>query len=417
MRRNLRQFHLLSLIALGLSGPLLAQLKTPGLALRVLAKPQITGPCLASLLSPPSARQNCIQWNANVDAAPSVEHARRLVFVGAGDQYLHVLDADTGLPFLEIKTEGRVITETLFSADGSHFYFGTDKGAVFGYDAFNFKEIFSFQADGSINNDLLLDNNAIVFSTGLATVYRIDTLGKELWRLERPLSSNRLTLASNSNIVVLKDRVSGKVGNYLAIGHPEGYISIIHATLGAEDLRTIRLDGGGRPASFPDIIAPMIYLNNLLWVASFDRGIFVVDQENGHIRNRIEVTEVSQLALDHEAIYGATSNELFALSSMGEFLWRTDFSGIKTKEARYGFPFSRLRQGAKRVFMGVPSKLLIRNNKILMATSQGAMGEFSTKGALLRVVGNSLGFGPKIGVWEGQGVAASTRRGLLALFR
>lgn len=392
-------------------------LKDRGLSLKMLAKPQVTGPCLASLLGTPNEANHCLQWVANVDAAPTADH-RRLIYVGAGDNFLHVLDGDTGLPFAQIATQGRVTTKILWNADSALMFFGTDKGVVSAHDPFTFAKIFSFQADGTINNDLMLDGDSLMFSSGLATIFRIDSkTGKEQWRILRPLDTNKLMLTSNSNMILFKDKLDVREGNFLVAGHPEGYISVIYAPEGPEEMRTIRLEGLGSSASFPDIVAPMLYIDGLLWVASFGMGIFILDPENGQIRNRLDVIGVSQLAFDGKRVYGATGKELLAFSSSGEIIWRTVYADLKTRDARYGFPFSQLRWGAKKVFMGVPSTLVLMNDKLVMATSQGAMGEFNPQnGTLQRVVGNSLGFGPKIGIW-GQGIMASTRRGLLALFQ
>lgn len=383
------------------------------LSLKILATPVSTEPCLASLLGSPSTNNQCMQWASNVDAAPSVDK-RRLVFVGSMDNALHVFDIDTGKPFARIATEGRVITKTLFAKAGDVIYFGTDKGIISCLDAFSFKKIFSFQADSSINNDLMLENNSLVFSTGLATIYSLDNrTGHELWHVERALLGKKLILKSNSNIV---DLTFVKDSQFLAVPHPEGYLSIIGASSGKEQ-RIVKLDNNENLPTFPDIVAPQIMKNRFLWVASFGLGIFVIDPEIGQIRNRIDIKGVSQLASDENTIFGATADELFALALSGEILWRVDLRNIRTKEARYGFPFNGLKFGAKRVFMGVPSTLLMRKDNIIMGSSQGAMGEFSKNdGALLRVVGNSLGFGPKISLFR-DGVVASTRRGLLAIFQ
>ncbi|MCA9508031.1 MAG: hypothetical protein KC505_06405, partial [Myxococcales bacterium] len=66
--------------------------------------------------------------------------------------------------------------------------------------------------------------------------------------------------------------------------------------------------------------------------------------------------------------------------------------------------------------LGLVSRLLVRDNQLIMGTSLGAMGMFDLRnGKLVQVVGNSLGFGPKIG-FGGDRVFALTRKGSLVRF-
>ena len=69
------------------------------------------------------------------------------------------------------------------------------------------------------------------------------------------------------------------------------------------------------------------------------------------------------------------------------------------------------------VFMGVPSRLIIRGGYLVMASSLGAMGLFDvSNGRLIQVLGNALGFSPKISVAD-DGVLLLTRFGTVAKFR
>jgi outer membrane protein assembly factor BamB len=394
----------------------LAVKMSPILSLRMLIRTQVGGLCLPSLLGPPS--EGCIAFEPDVDASASFERSRRLIFAGAGDRFLHVRDADTGAPVADIPTEGRVITKTLFSRDGSSFYIGTDKGILYGFNAFSYKRIFSFQADGTINNDLKIEGENVIFTSGMATAFCLKKdSGKEVWRMDRPLKSKRLIQSSNSNILSFHGLQREKQGLLLAIPHPDGYISILDFAKGSL-IRKIDLAGAGsRKVAFPDIVAPMFIVDGLLWTASYDLGIFSLDPENGQIRNRLPLKEVSQLAFDGEIVYAASGAELLAISKGGFVLWKNPFKELKTREAHYSSSFSGLIRTAKRVFLGSPSALLVRDGNIAMGTTKGPIGIFDARtGVLLSVAGN-LGFGPKINYEEGLGILAVTRRGSIAILK
>lgn len=391
--------------------------KPGGLALKYLAQPMMSGPCLPSLVTSPSEQNNCMQWVGNVDGAPTYELSRRLVFTGSGDNYLHILDADSGRIFGRIPTVGRVVTYVVFSPDGTKMYFGTDQGVIVGYDAFSFKKIFSFQADSRINNDLIIIADSVVFSTGLATVYRINReQGNEYWQLKRPVNPGRIKLASYSNILFLKNDHSFAGTDILAVPHPDGFVSILEFADGQMQ-HNIQLGTPGAKGAFPDVVAPMLYLGGTIWVASYDRGIVRLDPRSGQVVSTFNINEVQQLVADSERVYAATSQSLMALSMGGNVIWKKDFNKLKTKGARYGFPFVNFNPGSKRVLNGLPSRLLLNDGGLIMATSLGAMAMFDQRnGNLWQVVGNSLGFGPKIGFFGGEGVFALTPRGSLALF-
>ena len=129
------------------------------------------------------------------------------------------------------------------------------------------------------------------------------------------------------------------------------------------------------------------------------------------------LNEIQQLALHDGHIFAASSKSLYRLDLNGSIVWQNNFHYLKTKNAQYGFPFSGIDHGAHRVFMGIPSRLIFQSGHLVMASSLGAMGLFDLEnGRLKQVLGDALGFGPKIGVANG-GIIALTRFGTLVKFR
>jgi hypothetical protein len=381
--------------------------------LQIMAWPQIENPCLASLIGPPVS--GCIEWQGNVDASPTYDSSRRFIFVGAADNFFHVLDADNGRPISQISTAGRVTTDAKFGDDRSLLYIGTDKGMVYGLDAFSFVRIFSFAADSQVNNNLTLVGDALVFTSGMGTIYSINSRNGLLnWQIEQPLAAERLRLSENSNIWY-----EGSVKNpddiLLVVPHADGYLSLIRAKVGQVE-KKITL-GTARANSFPDIVAPLIWFNNMLWVASYDLGVFSIDIANWQIGRHMDLTKIVQLASDGKVLFAASTQTLYAISSASEIKWQNNFSEIMSKTPPLGFPFNRVQLGAKHMFFGSPSRLLLNESDIIMATSSGSVGIFAkATGQVREIVANSVGLGPKINWAEDASFMAVSRRGLLMKF-
>lgn len=385
------------------------------IGLTMMAQPQVDGPCIASLIGPPT--KSCIQWQPNVDAAPTFEASRRLIFVGAGDDFLHVLDADNGHAISAIKTSGRVITDTLFSDDRSLLYVGTDKGVVYGFDAYSFARVFSLIADSKVNNNLTIVGDALVFTSTIGSVYSVNSKSGAInWRIEQPLVTDRLRIAENSNIIWYEHVAKGEGQILLVVPHADGYLSVINAQTG-EVKKQIHL-GVARPNSFPDIVAPLVRLKNRLWVASYSLGVFCIDIDSGQIRDHMSLSNIVQLASDGTSLFAASPQTLFSISETSKVIWQNNITDLRSRTPRMGFPFNRVQQGAKHMFFGTPSRLLLNERYIIMATSSGSVGIFEkATGHLLKIVGNSIGFGTNIAWAETNSFLAVSRRGLLMKFK
>jgi WD40 repeat protein len=415
------QFSLWALLSLGLLGVNLSCKSIPSgrasngsFRLSMMAAPQ-AHPCLMSLVNP--AGVNCLQWEANIDAAPTYEPSRRLIFSG-GEDYLHVVDGDRGYPVADIKTHGRVITKVTFNQDRSLLYFGTDKGIIEALDAFSFKRHFLFTADSQINNNLTLTQDVLIFTSTMGSIYCLDQkTGLLKWEIKQPLSSERLRLASNSNVYVHEDSTTDNKRTVLFVPHADGYISVIDLQSGVKEAQ-ISL-GSASPHGFPDIVAPMVQLRNRLWVASHDFGLFGVDLSSRQIRDHIDLPEIMELTTDGQSLFAATPNALVAFSQIGRLIWRNDLKEIRSKTSPTTASFKDAPDDSKRIFFGLPSRLLTSDHYqiVIMASSAGSIGIFDkASGQLRKILGNSVGFGPKID-WAGpSNFVVVSKRGLLMKF-
>lgn len=375
--------------------------------LAMMVEPQVKGPCISSLLGPPT--KGCMQWLANVKAAATWEKSRRLVFLGSGDEFLHIVD-ENGQPLYDLSTTGRVITDSLFNQDRTKFFIGTDKGVIYGIDSFTFKPEFSFTADSEINNNLLLLND-LIFTSALGTIYCLDPNdGKLKWHIEQPLTVDRLRLASNSNIIPYGE---GEPSHVL-VPHAEGYVSLVDIKAGTVEKKIVL--GMSRSSKFLDVVAPMVWLKNHLWVASYGLGIFAVDIHTGRVRHSVLENGILQLTSDGDKLFAASADTIFSIKNSGDINWKSPLNEIKSRVPRAAFPFNKMDRGAKRMFYGAPSRLLLIGNKLITAFSAGSIGVFNqTSGKLEDILGNSVGFNASVN-WADGNILMVSKRGLLMKF-
>lgn len=383
--------------------------------LQMMAQLQTEGPCVTSLIGPPTA--SCIPWQANVDAVATFEPSRRLIFAGAADSYLHVIDADTGRRVAQIATEGRVVTETLFDKELAVMYVGTDKGVIHALDAYSFGRVFSVQADSAISNDLTLVQQSLLFTTAIGTLYALKQQNGAV-RFRVPTSEQdreKIRLIRQTNLVVFE---SGKTEKQLIIvlPHASGMVSLVNFDSG-NVLQSLKLSEG-QGKGFSDIVAPMVWFKNRLWIASYDAGIFGLDTTSGRVIDVIPIKEVVQLASDGIALFAASTDTMYAISGLLSVTWANPIADKKSRAAPAGFPFNQYKDGYKRMFYGMPSRMLLGSNHIIFATSAGALGFINkATGVLEKLVGNGVGYGSSVG-WAGAtDLVAISKRGLLMKFQ
>lgn len=360
------------------------------------------GPCVLSSFKP--VEQGCLSWAKNVDAAAYYDISRRIIFTGSAANYLHVLDADSLNELFLVQTGSRVITKPLKSPDGNLLAFATLNGRIFLLDAYTYETKLFFDVGSLVNNDLLFFENSLFFSNKLGNVYSIDTKdfsskeAKLLWKIDRPAGKIALKLSSNSNLLLYKNSINSV--NYLLAPHFSGYISLINATTGKIE-KDLTLTKPGASYDFPDIVAPLVLVDNAVYAASYKAGLFKISLPSLQVISRREdLTKIIQLSKTNDGIIAATTENLFSISFNNIIKWKNNFSLIKTKSLAYGYPFSFIDQ--RPALMGGISNIIIYNNIILMASDMGGLGIFDLKsGSLMGIKGGLIGFGPKVEFYEG----------------
>lgn len=384
----------------------------PGQGITYKTQISTIGPCLSSAISTPSEELNCRLWFGNINAAPSIDPSRLLVFTGAGDDYLHLFDHLNAKRIAQIKTIGRVITKTIFSEDGSKIFLGTEKGYLMAFDAYTFLPLFNFYADSKINNNLVISENILYFTTIKDTVYALDIISGTLkYMLERPVKGDRLRLESNANLIITKSEFEPD-NKILLAPHADGYISYIDLESGIIKKNIILPKGD---VIFPDIVAPLLIVGTKFWASSNGAGVYIAEKSDGRILKILDIKEVVEMAENNDKIYLATPKYLYCLNLQGQILWKNNISSYVSKMQRRIFPFIS-KEEPRKLFLGRPSKLIFIEENIILATDQGGLGIFSSNtGRFLGVLGNGVGFGPNL-VKIDNGVLAVSLGGILYYF-
>ncbi len=203
---------------------------------------------------------------------------------------------------------------------------------------------------------------------------------------------------TNSNLLLYKEPINNV--NYLLAPHYNGYISLIDISAGTIKKET-KLVASGFNYDFPDIVAPLVLVDNIVYAASYKAGLFKIILPTLQILSKKEeITKIVQLSKTNDGILAATTENLFFVSFDNMIKWKNNFSLIKTKSLAYGYPFSFIDQ--KPALIGSMSNIIIYNNFILMASDMGGLGVFDLKlGSLMGIKGGLIGFGPRVEFYEG----------------
>lgn len=368
---------------------------------------------MASLVLPPNVKATCLSWVPNIDSVPTYFASERTLMVGSGSDYLTVLDVDTGKVLVNVPSEGRVVTGVAQDKASELLFFGTEKGLVKSVKAYSYLPHSRFQADSKINPDLGIFNDAVIFSTVAGTLYGLDIKDlKQRFKLESKDVSERLRLTTQSGwrAVMFKGQNAGRI----VVPAPEGELLFVDPATG--DIKDKLSLGVASPKQFPDIVAPLVWLKDTLWVASYDLGLFAVDAQSAQIKRRFDHFKILELAADGQTLYAATSESLIALDTDARVIWRNDFSTLKSRVGRLGYPFNNFKGSSERIFRGSISELIIWDKKIALASMSGSLGIFDAgTGDLLQVLGNNVGFSSNITKVDG-GIFAMSRMGNLLRF-
>ncbi len=251
-------------------------------------------------------------------AAPTA--ANKAVYIGSNGGVLYILDAESGKPKQEFKSEFRVPCYPLVSGDGS-VYLTTNNGALYALNAFTgeLKWSLSDTAVKDYSNPPELPyyyvyqpaqtGNLVFFSTPTSTLYAVDTeTGSVQWSYQS--HSTYITYPSVSK-------------NKVLIGNEDGMLIALDITTGEEQWQ-FQTDG---PIHYP----PAAQKDEIL-LGSTDGTLYVLDLYTGGLRwkyssaNRIESSPV----IAEDFAYIATSNgKLSALNIRKRRLkWKFDVEGF-----------------------------------------------------------------------------------------
>lgn len=367
-------------------------------------------PCIESLVSPVSTSKNCRSFVGNVSSAPTYFAPLQLIVSGSASENLLVSDARNGKQIVVIPAEGRVVTPVLFAKDSGQLFFGTEKGIVQSINAFSYEKRAVFNADSQVNSDIHFFNDTIIFSTMMGTIYCLEQkdLSKK-WKIKNDrVMEGQLHLASYARWMSVQE----KGANTVIMARPMGELSFINAKEG-KVTNTLQL-GMVAAKEFADIVAPMVWLNGTLFVASYDLGLFAIDPQLGQIKRSYPAEKkIIQLATDGQALFAATKETLFALDSNAQRIWVNHFGEIYTKRERYGFPFDKYRESPNKLFIGSVSNLWVVGKTVILTMDEEGIGLFNGGDGKFVSAISKLGVGPNFTINDENNIFAVTRLGTL----
>ena len=347
---------------------------------------------------------NALPWVSNVDAAPYYEPSRRLVFTGASDENLYVVDADSMQTITLINAKSRVVTKPIAILDHNLLAFATLDGHLYVIDAYSYQTKGVFLADSTINNNLLFFENKIFFSTKTGSFYclniKADTNYLSFgWQIEKPSLKSKINLSPNNNIVAYKNNFENI--NYIIFPHFNGNIYVVNANSGVIK-KELKLSSVY--ADFSDIVSPMVIKDNILYVSSYSLGLFKINLITLQVSQMLvkeNMKEIIQLTFSEQGLIASNHRTLFLISYDGILLWKNNFSSIFLKKPLYESLFKDVEHYTSALKGGI-SKINIYKNCIIIASEMGGIAIFDLKtGVLKGIKGGLTGFGPKVEFYDG----------------
>ena len=189
---------------------------------------------------------------------------------------------------------------------------GTASGGFYGLDAKDGRQKWTYEVPGEIlNQAVVLGSKYVVFASNDGVLYALDTnSGRPVWTYRRGLP-DRLTIHS----------LAAPSADATAVyaGFSDGAVVALRDSDGTEiwkqELRS--------PVKFPDVVAPLLSMDQQLIAAQFSGALYALDR-TGKIRWSLENGggAASTVAVGDKLIIPASEHRLIGLSSStGEKIW------------------------------------------------------------------------------------------------
>ncbi len=363
-----------------------------------------TGPCLLSVVLPPSEKERCSSWTRREAGGAAFHDGLGVVVVGGSDQLLHGLDGRDGHKLWEVPTPGAVVAEPTLFDDGA--YVGTDDARVLRFDVTSGRKRWETPVDAEVTEPVVIDGDVIYVVTGADSTYALNRLtGEALW-VQKHALPRAITLRGEAKPLVVDlpageglrsadVQAVGTAQRRLYVGHADGRLSVLDRETGAPlmDLNLSQDD------SFGDLDAdPILHVLKggvrRIIVASQTRGIFAIDPRTNAEAWHQDEPGIVRLAGGGEAmIVAAGAGKVLGLDAhTGAIRWR--FTWPK----------------------GAPTRIVVKGGRVHLGSDRGAVYVLSLfSGRPLQYAGSGTGTAADLALWQDMMFVTSTAGSVTAL--
>jgi len=263
-----------------------------------------------------------------IASSPCVGGGR--VFFGSEDRLLYAVNADTGRLVWTCPTRGRIYSSP--QVQFGHVFIGSDDHRLYAVSLANGRVAWSFEAEAEIRSTPAIGPDAIYFGDESGSVYAVGVSGKLMWRFRSrravtssPLLTRELiyvgsqdwyvyALDLRSGWAVWRYRTAGAVisspvieGSTVYIGSADGEVYALDASSG---YLVWRYKTGGQVTSSPAVYKGTVY------VGSVDGYLYSLDAATGQLRWRFQTNGpvVSSPRVVDDIVYvGSIDHYVYAL--------------------------------------------------------------------------------------------------------
>ena len=135
-----------------------------------------TGPCLLSVVLPPSEKERCSSWTRRETAGPAFHDGLGVVVVGGSDRLLHGLDARDGHTLWVHQTPGAVVAKPTLVEDGA--YVGTDDARVLRFDVSSGRQRWETPVDAEVTEPVVVKDDVVFGEVSDSVAVTFNSFGR-----------------------------------------------------------------------------------------------------------------------------------------------------------------------------------------------------------------------------------------------
>ena len=352
-----------------------------------------TGPCLLSVVLPPSEKERCSSWTRRESGGAAFHDGLGVVVVGGSDRLLHGLDGRDGKKLWETETPGAVVAQPVLIDDGA--YVGTDDARVLRVDVTSGRKRWETSVDAEVTEPVVIDGDVVYVVTGADSTYALSRLtGEALWVHKHALPRG-ITLRGQGKPLVVDFATGDGLQKRLYVGHADGRLSVLDRDTGASlvDVNLSQDDSFGDLDADPILHTPLQGGPRVI-VASHTRGVIAVDPRTNAESWRTNEPGIVRLASGGQPmIVAAGAGKVLGLDA-------------QTGKIRWRFTWPK----------GAPTRIVVKGGRVHLGSDRGAVYVLDLfSGRPLQYAGSGTGTAADLALWQDMLFVTSTAGSVTAL--